>query len=276
MNPKSLLFNFWGSLHGLRLFSFSDRDVEAALLRFVLDVYLPCPLVVEQHLPEHQFEVVFVHVVACARHLVIPHVREVKRRAVAVTGLRDRIDVAAALQVLDVLLRAEHGGDVEPVMRQAVALQYIRPLFAYRVQFALGAGDEVRHGVRQVIDDIVLVRLDLHQPAAHRCGIGTVFGRTRQTDLGSHSVLLGMQVVELDLIIERPAGIANQVAVLDLLFRFGLLRLVSAAVAEDDHTAQHQEDHHQCDPLHLVSRDPVLNVLYLFLVHCGCKIILTT
>ena len=61
------------------------------------------------------------HVIARARYLIISHIREVKGGAVAMTALRDRIDVSAASQVLDVLLRTQYGSDVEPVVRQVVA-----------------------------------------------------------------------------------------------------------------------------------------------------------
>ena len=90
--------------------------MEAGLFRFVLHVDLSCPLMVQQHLSQDQFEVVLVHVIARARNLIITHVREVEGRAVTMTALRDGVDVSAALQVLNIFLRAQHGGDIKTIM----------------------------------------------------------------------------------------------------------------------------------------------------------------
>ena len=104
-------------------------------------------------------------------------------------GLRDGIDVTAALQLPYIFLSAQHGRDVEPVVRQAVTRQYISPLRANRVQLAFGGGDEVGYGMGQFVHDVVIAGLDLHQPAPHRCRIGTVLRRVRQPDTGRHLVL---------------------------------------------------------------------------------------
>ena len=95
--------------------------MEAGLLRFVFHVYLSGSLVIQQYLSKHQFEVILVHVVARARYLIISYVREVKSGAVAMTTLRDGVDVSAALQVFDIFLRTQHGGDIEPIVGQVVS-----------------------------------------------------------------------------------------------------------------------------------------------------------
>lgn len=71
---------------------------------------------VQQHLSQDQFEVVLVHEIARARNLIITHVREVEGRAVTMTALRDGVDVSAALQVPDIFLRTQHGGDIKTIM----------------------------------------------------------------------------------------------------------------------------------------------------------------
>lgn len=118
--------------------SFPHRNMEARLFPLVLDVNLAGSLMVEQHLSQNEFQIILVHIIACARNLIETHIREIKSGAVTVTGLRDGVDVSAALQVLDILLRTEYGSDVKTVMRQTVPRQYICPLGADRVQFALG------------------------------------------------------------------------------------------------------------------------------------------
>ena len=97
-------------------------DVEAGLLGFVFDEDLSCALMIEQHLAQHEFQIILMHLIARLRHLVVSHVRQVERRAVAMAGLRDGIDVSAALQVFDIFLRAQHRRHVETIMRQVVTL----------------------------------------------------------------------------------------------------------------------------------------------------------
>ena len=104
------------------------RDMETRLLPFVLDVDLPCPLMIEQHLPQDELEVILVHVRMRTRNLIITHVREIERGTVAMTRLRGGVDVSAPLQVLHILLRPQDRGHIEAVMRQVIARQNIRPL----------------------------------------------------------------------------------------------------------------------------------------------------
>jgi len=93
------------------------RDMETTLLPFVFHVYLPCALMVEQHLSQDEFEIILVHVRMRVRYLIITHVREVEGRAVAMTRLRGRVDITASLQVLHIFLRTQHGGYIEAVVR---------------------------------------------------------------------------------------------------------------------------------------------------------------
>jgi hypothetical protein len=102
-------------------------------------------------------------------------------------------------------------------------MKNIRPLFSDRVQFPLGGRDEIRHRVREVIDNIVVIRLNLHQTAAHTCGIGSVFGRMRKAYDRSNGMLFGVQVVELKPVVKRPSGIGDLVA-LDYRLLSGSLR----------------------------------------------------
>ena len=60
------------------------------------------------------------HVHVCARHLMITHIREVKSCAVAMTALCHGVDVSAALQELDILLRAQNRSDIELIVRQVI------------------------------------------------------------------------------------------------------------------------------------------------------------
>lgn len=80
----------------------ADRYVETALFPFVFDVYLARSLMIEQHLAENQFKIILVHIIARTRYLIITHIREVERRSVTVATLRNRIDIAAALQRTDI------------------------------------------------------------------------------------------------------------------------------------------------------------------------------
>ena len=57
-------------------------DVKAGLFGFVFDVNLPCPLMIQQHLSQDEFQIILVHVIARARNLIISHIREVKGGAV--------------------------------------------------------------------------------------------------------------------------------------------------------------------------------------------------
>lgn len=196
--------------------------MEAGLFPFIFDIYLPGALVVEEHLPEDEFEVIFVHIIARARHLIIAHVREVEGCAVAMTALRDRIDIAATLEVPDVFLRTQHGCHIKTVMGQVIAAQYIRPLRSDSIEFAFGGRDEVGHGMGQIIDDIVFAGLDLDEAAVHRSGIGSVLGWSRQTDSDRSFMLLGLQVVELDPVVEGAPRVLDEVALLNRK-RFGLL-----------------------------------------------------
>ena len=196
--------------------------MEARLFPFIFNIYLTGALVVEQHLSEHQFEVIFVHIIARAGYLIIAHVREVKGRAVTMTALGDGIDIAAALQVLDVFLRTQHGCDIKAVMRQVIAAQYIRPLGSDGVEFAFGGRDEEGHGMGQIIDDIIIASLDLDEALAHRSGIGSVLWWSRQTDSDRGFMLFGLQVVELDPVVERTSRVLDEVA-LHNLYRLGLL-----------------------------------------------------
>lgn len=170
--------------------------MEAGLFPFVLDVDAPGALVVKENLSEDEFEVILVHVQVRSGHFVIAHIGEIEGRAVAVTALGDGVDIAASLQVLDVLLRAQDRGDIEAVMGQTVTAQDIRPLCSDGIQLALRRGDEIGHGVRQAVHDIVVVGCDLNETLAHRCGIGTVFGRTSQTNSACRLMLLSLQVIE--------------------------------------------------------------------------------
>ena len=80
--------------------------MEAGLFPFIFDIDFTGALMVKEHLSEDEFEVVLVHVHMRARNLIISHIREVEGCAIAVTGLRDGVDVSAALEVLDIFLGA--------------------------------------------------------------------------------------------------------------------------------------------------------------------------
>ena len=95
-------------------------DVKAGLFGFVFDVNLPCPLMIQQHLSQDEFQIILVHVIARARNLIISHVREVESCAVTMATLRDGIDVSVALQVFDIFLRPQHRGDVKPIVWEVV------------------------------------------------------------------------------------------------------------------------------------------------------------
>ena len=71
--------------------------MKAGLLGFVLDEDLAGALVVEQYLAEDKFEIVLMHVIARARHLIVTHVREIEGSTVTMTRLRDGIDITASL-----------------------------------------------------------------------------------------------------------------------------------------------------------------------------------
>ena len=67
--------------------------------------------------------------------------------------------------------------------------------------------------------------------------VSTVFWRSRQTDTGGHFVLLGLQIIELDFITERPPGIPYQ-TVLNNLRLSRLLITASGAACEEGHAEQ--------------------------------------
>lgn len=200
--------------------------MEAGLLGFVLDVYLSGPLVVEQHLPEYEFQIILMHVVARTRNLVVAEVCQIERRAVAVATLRNGVDVSAALQLAYILLCTQDRCHTKPVMRQVVAPQYIRPFVAYCVQFALGGWYEIWHGVCQFVHYVVVTCLYLHQLLAHLRSVRAVLRRALQTYTARHSVLLLLQVIELLFVIESTSGIGNHV-----VFHYLLLMLFSSVTA---------------------------------------------
>lgn len=101
-------------------FSFPHRDMEARLFPLVLDVNLAGSLMVEQHLSQNEFQIIFVHVIVCARYLIVTHIREIKSGAVTMAGLCDGVDIATFLQELDIFLRTQYRRDVKLIMRQTV------------------------------------------------------------------------------------------------------------------------------------------------------------
>ena len=112
----------------------SYRNMKACLSPFVLHVNTPRALVVEEHLPEHQFQVILVHIIVGARNLVVAIVGDVESGAVAVAGLVGGVDIPASLQQSYILLRPQYARYVESIVRQPVASEDVRPLFAYRLQ----------------------------------------------------------------------------------------------------------------------------------------------
>lgn len=215
--------------------------MEAGLLGFVLDVYLSGPLVVEQHLPEYEFQVILMHVVARTCNLVVAEVCQIERCAVAVAALRNGVDVSAALQLAYILLCTQDRCHTKPVMRQVVAPQYIRPFVAYCVQFALGRRYEIWHGVRQFVHYVVVTCLYLHQLLAHLRCVRAVLGRALQTYTARHSVLLLLQVVKLLFVIESASGIGNHV-----VFHYLLLMLFSSVTALAATAARGHYKHDYC------------------------------
>ena len=189
----------------------SNGYMEAGLFPFIFDIDFAGSLVVEEHLSEHEFEVIFVHIIARLCYLVVAHVSEIEGGTVAMTRVRDGVDVSAALQVLYVLFGTQYGGDIEAIMREVIAFEDVGPLVTDRVQFAFGRGDEIGDGVGQTIHDIIVIGLDFNETFPHRCGIGSVLGRSGQANPGSDVVLLGLEVVEFDLVAERPSGIGDEV-----------------------------------------------------------------
>lgn len=148
--------------------------MEAGLFGFVLDEDGSGSLVVEQYLSKDEFEVVGVHVLMRLRDLVEAHISEVERGAEAVAGLRDGVDIAAALEVLYILLRTQDGGDVEAVMRQVVSSKYIRPFVSNSIEFAFSRGDEEWDGVDERVHLIldVLAVIELSFVAERSAGVG--------------------------------------------------------------------------------------------------------
>ena len=138
----------------------AHRDVEAGLLVFVLDVDTSCALFVEEDLTKNQFQIILVHVLARARYLIKTEVCQVEGGAIVVARVGSGIDVTTALQLLDIILGAEHAGDIELIMRQTIALQDIRELGTNALQLLGRSRHEVRDGVREGVHDIVVVTLD--------------------------------------------------------------------------------------------------------------------
>ena len=161
------------------MFSWSDCYVKARLSPFVLHVNTPCALVVEEHLSEHQFQVILVHIIIGARDLVVAIVSDVESGAVAVARLVGGVDIPASLQQLHILLRPQNARYVESVVRQSVASEDVRPLFAYRLQLRRRFGNKVRNRVGQRIDDIVIGILHHHQLPFHTRGFLAVGGHAR-------------------------------------------------------------------------------------------------
>ena len=121
--------------------------MKARLTPLVLNKDFACALVVEEHLPEHQFQVILVHEIIGARNLFVAIVSDVESRAVAVAGLVGGVDISASLQQSYILLRPQYARYVESIVRQPVASEDVRPLFAYRLQLRRRFRDEIRNGV---------------------------------------------------------------------------------------------------------------------------------
>ena len=153
--------------------------MKARLTPLVLNKDFACALVVEEHLPEHQFQVILGHIVVGARNLVVAIVGDVESRAVAVAGLVGGVDIPASLQQSHILLRPQNARYVEPIMRQSVAGENVRPLIAYRLQLRRRFGNKVRNRVGQRIDDIVIGILHHHQLPFHARGFLAVGGHAR-------------------------------------------------------------------------------------------------
>ena len=153
--------------------------MKACLSPFVLHINTPCALVVEEHLPEHQFQVILVHIIVGARNLVIAIVGDVESGAVAVAGLIGGVDIPASLQQSHILLRPQNARYVESVVWQSVASEDVRPLFAYRFQLRRRFGNKVRNRVGQRIDDIVFGILHHHQLPFHARGFFPIGGHAR-------------------------------------------------------------------------------------------------
>ena len=108
--------------------------MKAGLPPFVLDVNTSRPLMIEQHLTQHQLQVILCHIVICACYFVVAIVGDVEGRPVAMARLVGGVDVPASLQQSHILLRPQNARYVESVVRQPVASEDVRPLFAYRLQ----------------------------------------------------------------------------------------------------------------------------------------------
>ena len=153
--------------------------MKARLTPLVLNKDFACALVVEQHLPEYQFQVILVHEIIGARNLVVAIVSDVESRAVAVAGLVGGVDILASLQQSYILLRPQYARYIEPIMRQPVASEDVRPLFTYRLQLRRRFGNEIRNRMGQRIDDIVFGILHHHQLPLHVRGFLAVGGHAR-------------------------------------------------------------------------------------------------
>ena len=130
--------------------------MKARLTPLVLNKDFACALVVEEHLPEHQFQVILVHEIIGARNLVVAIVGDVESRAVAVAGLVGGVDISASLQQSHILLRPQNARYIESVVRQPVASEDVCPLFAYRLQLRRRFGDEIRNRMGQRVDNEVI------------------------------------------------------------------------------------------------------------------------
>ena len=153
--------------------------MKARLTPLVLNKDFTCALVVEQHLPEHQFQVILVHEIIGARNLFVAIVSDVESRAVAVAGLVGGVDIPASLQQSYILLRPQYARYIEPIMRQSVAGEDVRPLIAYRLQLRRRFRNEIRNRMGQRIDDIVIGILHHHQLPLHVRGFLAVGGHAR-------------------------------------------------------------------------------------------------
>ena len=151
--------NFYAKNFHISLFLGSDRYMKAGLSPFVLHVNTPCALVVEQHLSEHQLQVILRHVVVGARNFVVAIVGDVEGCTIAMARLVGGVNVPASLQQSHILLRPKHARYVEPIVRQPVAREDVRPLFAYRLQLRRRFGNEIRNRVGQRIHHIVVAVL---------------------------------------------------------------------------------------------------------------------
>ena len=156
-------------------------------------------------------------------------VGDVERRAVAVGRILRRVDIAAALQFLYVLLGPKQRSENELVVRQVVPFQQVRPRIADGIQLTRRARAEVRDRMRQRVHHVVLAVLDMNHLAAHVLHGLTVGRNTLQARLRCRGQVMVVAVVELGGKTETPARIADQrtlMRVVSVLAREGRARLV--------------------------------------------------